>query len=74
MSAGLISATPIWVPIAVGGGLLGVLLGAYKVYLLRKKIRETPANEEAHFTEEEARAIERIIRLAVRDKRFKPEA
>ena len=74
MSAGLISATPIWVPVAVGGSLLGFIIGAYKVYALRKKIRETPSGQEAQFTEGEAQAIERVIRLALRDKRFKPEA
>lgn len=74
MSAGLISATPIWIPLAVGGGLLGVFIGAFKLYALRKKIRETPPGQEAQFTEKEARAIERIIKLAIRHKRFNPEA
>lgn len=74
MSAGLISSTPIWVPIVVGGSLLGVFAGAYRVYALRKKVRGTPANQEAQFTEAEALAIERIIRLAAMRKGFKPDA
>ncbi len=74
MSAGLISATPIWVPLAVGGGLLGIAVGAYKLYVLRRKVRQTPAGQEAQFTEQEAKAIERIIRMAVTYKGFKPEA
>ena len=74
MSAGIISATPIWIPVAVGGGLLSIIVGVYRLYLLRKKIRETPFGQEAQFTEQEARAIERVIRLAIRHKRFKPEA
>lgn len=73
MSAGLISATPIWIPLAVGGGVISIFAGAYKVYVLRKKIRGTPSGLEAQFTEQEAQAIERIIRLAVKHKRFRPE-
>jgi hypothetical protein len=73
MSAGLISATPIWIPLAVGGGLISIFAGAYKVYVLRKKIRGTPSGLEAQFTEQEAQAVERIIRLAVKHKRFRPE-
>ncbi|MFN7156472.1 MAG: hypothetical protein ACK4OE_22610 [Acidovorax sp.] len=74
MSAGIISATPIWVPIAIGGGIIGIIAGAYKLYKLKKKLRETPHGEEAHFTESEARAVERVIRLAVKYNGFKPEA
>lgn len=71
MSAGLISATPIWIPLAIGGSLLGIFVGAYRLYKLRKKIRQTLPGQEALFTEQEARAIERVIRLAVTHQRFK---
>jgi Na+/glutamate symporter len=70
MSAGFITATPIWVPLAVGGSLIGIFVGAYRVYKLRNKVRLTPTGQEAQFTEQEAQAIERVIRLAVRHKRF----
>ena len=73
MSAGLIAATPVWVPIAVGGSLLGIFVGACKVYALRQKIQGTPPGQEAQFTDQEAKAIERIIRLAVRHRHFNPE-
>lgn len=74
MSAGVLSATPIWVPFAIGGGILGIIVGAYKLYKLKKKLRETPFDQEAYFTESEARAVEQVIRLAVKYKGFKPEA
>ena len=74
MSAGLISATPIWIPLAVGGSLLGMVLGAYRLFIMQKKIHNTPPGQEAQFTEQEAKAVERIIRMAVSYKGFKPEA
>ena len=73
MSAGLISATPIWIPIALGGSLLLAAVGVYRLYQLRTKIRKTPPGQEAQFTEQEAKAIERIFRLAIRHKDFNPD-
>jgi hypothetical protein len=70
MSAGLISSTPIWVPAAIGGATAGVGYGAYKYFQLRKKLGATPEGQEAHFTEAEAKTIERLIRRAA--KRSKP--
>lgn len=74
MSAGILSATPIWVPFAIGGGALGIIVGAYKIFKLKRKLKKTPANQEAHFTDSEARAVERVIRLGVRYNGLKLEA
>jgi hypothetical protein len=68
MSAGIISSTPIWVPIATGGAVLGCSYGGYRLYKLRCKLCETPDGEEAQFTEIEAKIVEKIIkRLARKD-------
>ena len=66
MSAGIISSTPIWVPLAVGGaaagGAAGLGYGGYRLYKLKKKISDTPEGEEAQFTESEAHIVEKIIK------------
>ena len=62
MSAGLISATPIWVPITIGGAAAGAGYGAFRFYRLRKKIKNTPEGQEAQFTETEAKVIGRILK------------
>lgn len=66
MSSGIISSTPVWVPLAVGGaavgGVAGLGYGGYRLYKLKQKIRNTPEGEEAHFTETEANIIKKIIR------------
>lgn len=66
MSAGLISSTPIWVPLAVagtaGGAALGLGYGGYRLLKLREKISETAAGEEAQFSETEAKIVENIVK------------
>ncbi len=66
MSVGIISATPVWVPLAVGGaaagGAVGLGYGGYKLLKLKKKIQFTEAGNEAQFTETEAKMVERIIK------------
>lgn len=62
MSAGLISATPIWVPITIAGAAAGAGYGTFRFYRLRKKIKNTPEGQEAQFTETEAKVIERILK------------
>lgn len=62
MSAGIISSTPIWVPIAVGGAALGCGYGSYRLLMLRKKINATPDGQEAQFTETEAKIIENLVK------------
>lgn len=66
MSIGIISATPIWVPFAVGGaaasGAAGLGYGGYQVFKLKQKIQKTAEGQEAQFTETEAKMIEKIIK------------
>jgi len=70
MSAGIIASTPVWVPVAVTGVGAGVAYGAFRFYILRKKLVATPAGQEAQFTESEAKVIEWIFRrLAKKSKR-----
>lgn len=62
MSAGILPATPIGVPIAIGAAAAG---GGYLSYLLlrlRRKLRKAEQGEEVQFTETEAKVIEAIIR------------
>ena len=62
MSAGIISSTPAWVPIAAGGAALGCGYGGYRLYKLKRKLDKTPLGEEALFTETEAKIVERVIK------------
>jgi hypothetical protein len=68
MSAGIISSTPIWFPIAISGAALGCGYGSYRLIKLKKKIKATPAGQEAFFTETEAKIVEGIVkRLGKKD-------
>lgn len=62
MSAGLIASTPVWVPVVIAGAGVGISYGAYRHYALRRKLQATPTGEEAHFTEKEAKIVERLVR------------
>jgi len=66
MSAGIISSTPLWMPLAAGGaaagGAAGLGYGGYRLYQLKKKIENAPKGEEAQFTETEAKIIEKVIK------------
>lgn len=72
MSAGILPATPIGVPIAIGGAAVGVSYLSYLLLRLRKKLRAVKEGEEVQFTEAEAKIIEAIIRRAAKKK--PPEA
>ena len=66
MSVGIIAATPIWVPIAIGGaaagGAAGLGYGGYRLFKLKRKISSSAAEgDEAQFTEMDAKIIEKII-------------
>lgn len=74
MSAGIISSTPIWVPAAIGGALAGVAGGGIVYYRLRRKATSAPDGQEAHFTELEARILERMIRAVGRRQEGEDEA
>jgi len=75
MSVGILSATPIWVPFAIGGaaitGVAGLGYGGYKLHKLKEKINNTPEGEEAQFTEDEAKIMEKILKLL--GKKDKPD-
>lgn len=62
MSAGLISSTPIWVPVAIGGAALGCGYGSYSLIKFKRKLNSTPAGQEAQFTEKEAKIVENIVK------------
>jgi hypothetical protein len=60
---------PVGVSLAVGGIALGIGYGGYRIFMLSRKVAETPKGEEAQFTENEARIVEGIIKKLVK----KPE-
>lgn len=62
MSAGILPATPIGVPIAVGGLAVGAGYLSYVLLKLRKKLRAGSNGKEVQFTETEAKIIEALIR------------
>ncbi len=66
ISVGLISSTPIWVPLAIGGAAAGCAgglgYGGYRLYKLKQKISNAAPEEEVQFTEEEANMVEKIIK------------
>jgi len=76
MSAGIISSTPIWVPIvaggAIGGAALGCGYGGYRLFKLKQKLSSTSNEEEAQFTESEAKIVEQIVKRL--GKKGEPEA
>lgn len=65
LSAGLISATPVWVPIAAGAvsatsvGGAGYML--YQIRKLKKKGGELKPGQEAQFTDQDAKLFEKIL-------------
>jgi hypothetical protein len=66
MSAGIISSTPLWAPLSAGGaaiaGAAALGYGGYRLRKLKRKVGGTKEGEEAQFTKNEAKLIERIIR------------
>lgn len=62
MSVGIVSSTPIWVPLAIGGAAIGCGYGSYRLLRLRNKISATPPGQEAQFTETEAKIVENLIK------------
>lgn len=66
MSAGIISSTPIWVPLvaggAIGGTAIGLGYGGYRLLKLKQKICDTADGEEAQFSETEAKIVESIVK------------
>jgi hypothetical protein len=62
MSAGILPATPIGIPIAIGTAGIGAGYLSYLLLRLRKKLRAANEGEDVQFTEIEAKIIEAIIR------------
>ena len=66
MSVGIISSTPIWVPVVAGSAVIGSAggfgYGSYRLYKLKQKINNSAEGEEAQFTETEAKIVEKIIK------------
>ena len=74
MSAGIISSTPIWVPLAASGAAIGCGYGGYRIFKLNKKLSHTPEGEEAKFTEIEAKMVEKIIQRLAKKSNLVSEA
>lgn len=78
MSVGIIAATPIWVPLAIGGaaagGAAGLGYGGYKMFKLKQKIQKKLDGQEAQFTETEAKIVEKIIKRLGKGKKRGDEA
>jgi len=66
MSLGILPATPIGVPIAVGGAAAAAGYLSYLLLRLRKKLRAVKEGEEVRFTDTEAKIIEAIIRRSAK--------
>jgi hypothetical protein len=62
MSAGILPATPIVVPIAVAGAAAGTGYLSYLLLRLRTKLRRAKDGEEVQFSDIEAKIIEAVIR------------
>lgn len=66
MSAGIISSTPIWVPLvaggAIGGAASGLAYGGYRLFKLKQRVYEIADGEEVQFSETEAKIVEKIIK------------
>lgn len=62
MSAGILPATPIGVPIAFGGLAVGAGYLSYVLLKLKKKLRAVSNGKEVQFTETEAKIIEALLR------------
>ncbi len=74
MSAGIISSTPVWVPLAASSAALACGYGGYRLFKLKQKLNETPDGGEAQFTETEAKIIEKIIKRLAKKENPESEA
>ena len=65
MSVGIIAATPIWAPLAIGGaaagGAAGLGYGGYRIFKLKQKINSASKDVEVQFTDVDAKIIEKVI-------------
>lgn len=68
MSVGLFPATPIAVPIVVGGVAAGACYVSYVLFRLRGKLRAAEEGQEVQFSPTEAKIIEALLRRFVAKK------
>ena len=65
MSAGLISATPLYVPLLIGAGGVGaaglLVYGSYHLYKLKKKVSAALPGQEVIFSPTDARIVQRLL-------------
>lgn len=65
MTAGLISATPLYVPLLIGAGGIGatglLAYGSYQFYKLKKKLIATIPGQEVVFSPTDARIVQRLL-------------
>lgn len=62
MSAGILSSTPIILPVLGGSILVGCGYASYRLFKLKTKIESGNAGEEMHFSESDAKFIEGILK------------
>ena len=62
MSAGIISATPIALPVGIFATVLGSIFVFYVLLKLNRKLRKVKDGQEVFFTELEARIIELLVK------------
>ncbi|MCY1463021.1 hypothetical protein D9M71_808600 [compost metagenome] len=65
MSAGLISSTPIAVPIGIGLGVVSasvIGISVLRMRSLKRKLAAKPDGVELHFSDKEAKLVEKIIK------------
>jgi hypothetical protein len=63
MSAGILHATPIALPIAIAGGALGFIYLSFVLFKLKWKLRKIREGKEVQFTKIEAKIIEVLVKL-----------
>ena len=68
MSAGMLSAAKIAVPVLAGGAVLITGYYGYRLLKLRGKANAVHGGQEAHFTESEARLVEGVIKRLPSDR------
>ena len=73
MSAGILPATPVIVPVAIGGAALVGAYGSYAFFKLGRKVRATREGEEARFTPAEARIVQVLVKRVAKKSTAPPK-
>ncbi len=69
ISAGIISSTPIWIPVVTGGVAIGAAKVAICIFKLKHKVSRPTKGREVKFSKTEAQIIEKIIKRLAKKKR-----